>query len=257
MRRFALFLPGLALTLAAPHAVQAQSTTTFSSGSVDIYANGSHAPAAPYTANRKTTHVQKLADGTTITHVTAGKEARDSTGRTYSERRNEMPADGDESRVISNVHIFDPVARVNINWNSNSKEATVFHMPDPTRFMPMQPPPPAPGNITQMSSIRSSGTRPEVEKLGARTINGVQAEGTRITRVIPAGREGNDQPLTVINERWYSQELRLTVLQTTDDPRSGVTTMELTDIEPGEPDPSLFQVPEGYTVKDHTPEQPQ
>jgi hypothetical protein len=39
-----------------------------------------------------------------------------------------------------------------------------------------------------------------------------------------------------------------------EDPRTGTATMELTDLEKGEPDPTLFQVPEGYTVKDRAPE---
>jgi hypothetical protein len=254
IRKIVLLLTGAALVFAASHALQAQTSTTTFAGGVDVYANGSHAPAAPYAANRKTTRVQKLADGTTITHVTTGKEARDSAGRTYSESRNEIPTGGDESRVITNGHIFDPVANTNINWNSFSKEATVFHMPDAVRPEPARPL--LPGSTAQVHPSLSNQPRPDVEKLGAKTVGGVQAEGTRITRVIPAGREGNDQPLTVITERWYSPELKLTVMSINDDPRNGVTTMELTDIEPGEPDPALFQVPEGYTVKDRTPEQP-
>jgi hypothetical protein len=87
-------------------------------------------------------------------------------------------------------------------------------------------------------------------------MNGVEAKGTRTTRVIPAGREGNDQPITVVHENWISPELRITVMSINDDPRTGTSTMELTDIERGEPDAGLFQVPEGYTVKDRTPEQP-
>jgi hypothetical protein len=253
MRRFVLLLAGSALALAAPYTIQAQVAIT-SGRVVDVYANGSHAPAAPYTANQKTTQVQKLADGTTITHVTIGKVARDSAGRTYREGRNETPADGDESRSITNGYIFDPVARTNTTWNSNSKEATVSHMPDAVRPAPARPLLPAP--TSQARPTLSNQPRPEIEKLGTKTISGVQAEGTRITQFIPAGREGNDQPLTVITERWYSQELKLTLLQTGDDPRTGMFTMELTDIEPGEPDPSLFQIPEGYTVRDQTPRQP-
>jgi hypothetical protein len=59
----------------------------------------------------------------------------------------------------------------------------------------------------------------------------------------------------VTHETWVSEELMLAVMQIDDDPRTGVRTMELTDIERGEPDPALFQVPEGYTVKDQYPNQ--
>ena len=49
--------------------------------------------------------------------------------------------------------------------------------------------------------------------------------------------------------------MKLAIRQVQDDPRSGLHTMELTDIERAEPDPALFQVPEGYTVKDQYPQQ--
>jgi hypothetical protein len=87
-------------------------------------------------------------------------------------------------------------------------------------------------------------------------IAGVEATGIRITRVIPAGKEGNDQPVTITNERWFSTKLpRMILLSIDNDPRSGVMTTEMTEIERGEPDPSLFAIPEGYTVKDRYPDQ--
>jgi hypothetical protein len=208
-------------------------------------------PVEPYTANRKSTRVQKLKDGTTITHETISKEARDSSGRTYHESRQETPAGAEgQIREFSFFTVFDPVNRININWNSQSKEATVFHMPDPSQVRQ---------NHLQAQETRAQvnqpapadrPTRPVREDLGTKTINGVDAKGTRITTIIPAGRAGNDQPLTITREIWMSPELGIGVLQINDDPRTGVQTMELTDIERGEPDPSLFQVPEGYTVKD-------
>ena len=91
------------------------------------------------------------------------------------------------------------------------------------------------------------------ESLGTRTINGVEAEGSRVTRVIPAGMEGNDAPITISTETWNSVELGATVLRIDTDPRSGVNTTELTEIELGGPDPSLFQVPDGYTIKEVYP----
>jgi hypothetical protein len=75
-------------------------------------------------------------------------------------------------------------------------------------------------------------------------------------RTIPAGKEGNNQPIVITTETWRSNELKLVVRRITNDPRIGISTMELTDIQQGEPDPALFQVPEGYTVKDQFP-QPQ
>src|SRR5580658_7973006 len=61
---------------------------------------GQGAQREPYTAVRKTTHVQKLADGTTITHETIVKEALDSSGRTYHENHAEIPAGLEQAPVV-------------------------------------------------------------------------------------------------------------------------------------------------------------
>lgn len=83
-----------------------------------------------------------------------------------------------------------------------------------------------------------------------------QAGGTRITHTIKAGSEGNDLDFAITNEVWYSPDLDKYLLQITDDPRTGTHTLEATDLRLGEPDPSLFQIPEGYTVHDVYPDQP-
>jgi len=40
------------------------------------------------------------------------------------------------------------------------------------------------------------------------------------------------------------------LLEKHDDPQSGQRIMKLTNIQTNEPDPSLFQIPSDYTVKD-------
>jgi len=108
---------------------------------------------------------------------------------------------------------------------------------------------------TFASSISmSAGERVDAEvnqeSLGAQTIEGVQAEGTRVTFTIPAGKIGNERPIVTVNERWYSQELQTIVMSKNSDPRMGETTYRLTNIVRSEPDPSLFQVPADYTIKE-------
>jgi len=217
---------------------------------------------APYSAVRKTTRVQKLANGVTITHETSSREARDSSGRTYRESQPETPQGAEVlPRRVTFYNVFDPVNRIAINWNSSSKEATVSHMPElgQARLSPPILPTsaPAPGTIAGAvfgtAGEASAPSRPPQlvrEDLGLKTINGVEAKGIRTTQTFPAGAVGNDQPFTVTHETWTSRELRLAVLQIDDDPRTGSHTMELTDIDRGEPDPALFQPPEGYTVID-------
>lgn len=88
------------------------------------------------------------------------------------------------------------------------------------------------------------------EQLGTQTIEGVAAEGARVTFTIPAGKIGNDRPIVTVNERWYSQELQTVVMSKNSDPRMGETTYRLTNIDRSEPDPSLFQVPPDYTLQE-------
>ena len=87
------------------------------------------------------------------------------------------------------------------------------------------------------------------EQLGTKAVNGFQAEGVRVTRTIPAGAIGNDKPIAVITERWYSSDLQITVLTTHTDPMMGSVTTKLVNVTRGDPDASLFQVPADYKIE--------
>lgn len=86
------------------------------------------------------------------------------------------------------------------------------------------------------------------EDLGSRDFEGVMAEGTKKTTTIPAGAIGNERPIEITYERWYSKELEMVVYSKQSDPRVGDQTYKLTNLIRSEPDPSLFAVPEGYKI---------
>jgi hypothetical protein len=86
------------------------------------------------------------------------------------------------------------------------------------------------------------------EELGTQNIEGVEATGTRTITTIPAGAIGNERPIEITYERWFSKELQLIVMSKQTDPRTGEQTYKLTNIQRSEPDPSLFSVPTGYKV---------
>ncbi|NOT46546.1 MAG: hypothetical protein HOP17_02185 [Acidobacteria bacterium] len=86
------------------------------------------------------------------------------------------------------------------------------------------------------------------EDLGVQNIEGVEAEGTRTITTIPAGDIGNERPIEIIYEKWYSKELQLVVMSKNSDPRFGEQTYRLTNIVRSEPDPSLFEVPSGFKL---------
>lgn len=86
------------------------------------------------------------------------------------------------------------------------------------------------------------------ESLGTQDFEGVMAEGTRTTTTIPADAIGNERPIEIVYERWYSKDLGMLVYSKHSDPRFGEQTYRLTNINRSEPDPSLFEVPPGYKV---------
>ncbi|MEW6126382.1 MAG: hypothetical protein AB1757_04900 [Acidobacteriota bacterium] len=88
------------------------------------------------------------------------------------------------------------------------------------------------------------------ESLGTQNIEGVMAEGKRTTFTIPAGEIGNERPINVVTEEWYSPELQVVVMRKHTDPRQGEMTYRLTNINRLEPARSLFEVPADYTVKE-------
>lgn len=90
----------------------------------------------------------------------------------------------------------------------------------------------------------------KAESLGNQTIEGVTAEGTRVTLTIPAGEIGNTLPIEIVDETWYSSEFQLVVMSKHRDPRSGETTYRLINLSRSEPDRSLFEVPADYTVQE-------
>ena len=91
---------------------------------------------------------------------------------------------------------------------------------------------------------------PKTESLGKQMFDGVEAEGTRETTTIAAGEIGNELPINITFERWYSPELQVVVMSKHVDPRVGENTYRLTGINRGEPSRTLFEVPSDYTVKE-------
>jgi hypothetical protein len=167
------------------------------------------------------------------------------------------------------VLIDDPVAGV--HWNLDPLTKTAIKMPfalpkapggaglpgpppigpDKTFFFSSAAPGSGPGiQIMTRNSISPSDANSTKADLGTQNIEGVAAQGTRITRTLPAGSVDNDLPIVITTETWYSPGLKVLVMSKTNDPRMGETTYKLTNIQRGDPPASLFQIPDDYTVKD-------
>ena len=67
---------------------------------------------------------------------------------------------------------------------------------------------------------------------------------------LPAGSVGNVLPIEIVNERWYSPQLKVVLLTRQSDPRFGETTYRLTNIDRSEPPADLFRVPDGFKTEE-------
>jgi hypothetical protein len=226
---------------------------------------------APYTATAVTETTQVLADGNRIVNKSESQLVRDRQGRTR--RQETMNNLGPLATNAPNMaFINDPVDKVSYMLDLSDKTARVIKIPTPGQDggapTPMALAPagePGPATVQKQVLIAGGGAgvgaeqrvwarsaeggQVKTESLGKQTIEGVTATGTRTTRTIPAGEIGNERPLEITSEVWTSPDLQILVLSKRTDPRIGETVYRLTNIQRGEPDPSLFQVPSGFTMK--------
>lgn len=215
---------------------------------------------AAFSADSHTEHFQILADGNRMGRKSVAHIYRDAAGRTRREHElggHTLAPDGQPPRLII---INDPVGRVNYVIETQSATAQKMNLPPANVMDAMQR---AMGGNAPFSVLMPTSAarrrmaddeaaapppKPVKEKLPAQTIEGVMAEGTRITLTIPAGEFDNEQPMIITHEEWYSPELQMIVLMKHGDPRFGETTFRLTNILRGEPVADLFQLPQGYRV---------
>lgn len=225
----------------------------------EMAGTGEVVTAAPYTATANTESTQILSDGNRIVNKTSALVARDSQGRTRREtsvhRIGQLQVDSPKL-----VFINDPTTHT--QYILQGGEATKVIRREGTWSEGPQ--------IIDLHGTGERGIKTKVmvrtqggaerrkesdspeqikhENLGTQTIEGVSAEGKRETVTIPAGQIGNERPIEIVSESWFSPELHTMVLRRHSDPRVGETIFRLTDIKRNEPDASLFQAPAGSRV---------
>ena len=232
---------------------------------------------APYSAQIVTETVQPFADGNSIMHTSTSSVYRDSQGRTRREQNINVVGPSQVSgSPIQFITIDDPVAGVHYTLNPSKMIATEITTSGTTSS--------ASGGTLPKKVISNDGSNVSItyfssgdgvavgggrgggggaisvasgavsadnvttESLGADTMQGLSCLGTRVTRTIPAGQIGNAQPILIITDKWYSQDLQIEMKMVHSDPRTGTTTTTLTNLSRNEPNPTLFTVPPGYTI---------
>lgn len=265
---------------------EAGGDNTFVFLSTEMSFGGKTVKGAPYSAQAVTESVQALADGNRIVRKNSANVYRDSEGRTRRDQSlghfGPYASAGDAAQTS---FINDPVAGVNYILDPRTKTARKlpavdFHFRTENResagpeksvqrrvrveermkveegaaggfvFTTPGPPPPGAGQPDVVFFGHSPKAETKTEKMEKRVVEGVEAEGFRTVTTIPAGELGNEQPIQIVHERWYSPELQVVVMTRHSDPRVGETTYRLTSINRGEPGASLFQVPGDYNVKE-------
>jgi len=226
----------------------------------------------PYSADTSTETVQTLADGNRIVHRTVSKFYRDSDGRTRREQTfgNVDPEHPSPHEV--KVFVDDPANGMAFVMDPGSKSADKVQRTrkfiderigedEGTRVMLKSydgGEPGEPGRMMIKFRDEHAGNLAAIvqdekrdvasEDLGARNIEGVDCNGTRQTITIPTGAIGNEKTISIVTETWFAPAISAVVQSTTDDPRYGKTTYQLTNVQLSEPARSLFEPPANFKV---------
>jgi len=248
--QMALTTTGLSLLLLA----WSGSAQTSTGNDKEVIANGGllhsllAAPVTgqPYSAEQVHSTVQVLADGTKVSHQGHHFVARDAEGRVRVEMRLANGQNGQPDAV--QVYVTDPVAHILGVWRVGiqgaKNEASIFKMPARDAQQPVK--------LASETSPKVDA-RPQpivtVEDLGMDSLQGIAVSVQKTTTIVPAGRSGNDKPITKTHEVWTSPDLKLVLKEEWNDPRTGTKTVELRNLSRGDPDPALFRPPSGYAVK--------
>jgi hypothetical protein len=214
---------------------------------------GAVVKGAPFSADITTETTMVLQDGNHIHQTSKLRLYRDGEGRTRREQSlNNLGSLASNTNMPPVVFINDPVAGVNYALSPAAKTATKSNLGDGGRGGPTgNRGGPAGNRDGRMRGGPSAGgpqRNLKTEPLGSKTMEGVTAEGTRTTITIPAGQEGNEQPMQTVIESWYNADLQVVVLSKRSDPRTGETVTRYTNISRTEPAHSLFELPADYTI---------
>jgi hypothetical protein len=220
---------------------------------------------APYQADQITENTQTLGDGTRIHNERKVTIYRDSQGRTRREQGEEisiMDPNSGAGYILNTKTMTARKTHVSVSANSGNPDGVLALK---TGFAFTADGGAGGENVplvftssrivtdrTETSSVTVNGqtvtVSPNKESLGTQMMEGVNAQGDRRTRTIETGSIGNDRPIQIVSERWYSPDLQVEVMTRRNDPRTGEEVTRLVNIIRAEPDSSLFQVPASYQI---------
>jgi len=197
-------------------------------------------PDAPFSATVNTEWTRYFEGQATSVLKNHRLIARDRAGRVFQERRF-FATDGDQRQTrLTQTEIADPEAHTLAICDSAQRACDLRSF----TAEPVLPHSPASG----LSKGGESVTRVD---LGRQMINGFEADGSREVRINEPAATGADRPISVTKEFWYSQLLGINLITKRSDPRGGLETFTVSDINLSDPDPALFVPPKTAKIIDH------
>jgi hypothetical protein len=236
------FLAALGGALAAqnipPHAPDGGTIERVQSVEIPPMAN------APFSAVVVTEWTRIMPDGSTALMKNHRTVARDSVGRVFQERRYFSPAGDKQTTRLSELDFEDPTLHQLTRCLVATHVCSVYKVNrPPTASQPTAP-------------ARSVAGGMQWEDLGRKVVDNVEVLGSREVMTIGVGAMGNEKEQPVVKEFWYSPRLGINVTTKRFDPRaSAVQNFEVSNINQGEPDAGLFQIPSGYRMVPMDPQQ--
>ena len=196
-------------------------------------------PGLPFSGVDNIVWTRTTADGATTTLYISSKVVRDGQGRLYREHHHFAMADVDQAKTMYEFYILDAVARSRTTCDVATHQCAITHY-EPHYVPQVQPVGPFDNNRRLL--VRDS--------LGTQTMDDLPVTGTKETVTIAPGTIGNDKEVVSTREFWYSPDLKTNLAVTRIDPHNGTQAIHLLVQSRSEPEPSVFAIPSGYTVKD-------
>jgi len=201
----------------------------------------------PFSGVRTYQGARNFIGGNRIDRGTTERLYRDGKGRTRVERDTpaEVLARNPRMEPVQ-ITINDPLSGDRIELRAQSKTAMIFHGGAAPAAAPLKTEPPVSfvfaGRV--YSGTDQGWSKPAA--LGEKSFDGLRATGQRRQYTLPIGVVGNEKPIVVTVDQWFSPELSLIVARTGTTSIAGEFGMQVENIVHGEPDAGLFLIPADY-----------
>jgi hypothetical protein len=237
-----------AQTAQAPHVQDGGATAYTRDGGVSEVLQSIYIPPllnAPFSAMVHTEWTRPMSGGGNFTFVNQRQVARDGRGRIYEERWLLAPKGSEDHSRMNVIQIADPNAHTLYNcFTLQTPHRCVLQTFAEAAVKSYKP------AVFQSGPLPNNAGERVHEDLGARTISGIETVGTRDTSKLNAGVMGSDQPFSTWREFWQAPQIGVNLYSEVVNPSVGKQVFALTDVNLAEPDPKLFELPEGFDIVD-------